>query len=263
MTNALVRMIGWRATLLHGDAMVLDRWRWLERKLPLVLPGDAKFLDVGCGSGGFTLGAALRGYDAVGLSWDERNQAIASARAELLGLRLAQFPICDVRRLDKRPEFKSVFDIALCSENIEHILDDRKLMRDIHACLKPGGRLCLSTPNYDYHPVTPEDRGPFPDFEDGRHVRRGYSPAMLRELCDEAGFEVEEIGYVSHFFSQQLTAWQRVANDRLGGRIGWAVTLPLRLLPVLLDDWLGCWLGRILGRPGFSITLVAYKRRFA
>jgi len=58
---------------------------------PLVLPGDAKFLDVGCGSGAFTLGAALRGYDVVGLSWDEPNQSKAASRAKLLGLETARF----------------------------------------------------------------------------------------------------------------------------------------------------------------------------
>ena len=262
MNNVLVKIFGWSATLIHGDSMVLDRWLWLRRHLPLVLPGDAKFLDVGCGSGAFTLGAALRGYDVVGLSWDEANQSKAASRAKLLGLETARFPICDVRKLDERTELKGQFDIALCSENIEHILNDLKLMKDIHACLKPGGRLCLSTPNFYYHPVTAEDLGPFPTIEDGRHVRRGYSPAMLRELCDLAGFDVEEITYVSYFFSQWLTATIRVVNRLFGAKIGWALTSPLRVLPVALDQWLGRWLGELTGRPGFSITMVAYKRRF-
>jgi hypothetical protein len=29
-----------------------------------------------------------------------------------------------------------------------------------------------------------------------------------------------------------------------------------------MDQWLGRWLGELTGRPGFSITMVAYKRRF-
>jgi hypothetical protein len=110
--------------------------------------------------------------------------------------------------------------------------------------------------------VTAEDLGPFPTIEDGRHVRRGYSPAMLRELCDLAGFDVEEITYVSYFFSQWLTSTIRVANRLLGAQFGWVLTSPLRILPVALDQWLGRWLGELTGRPGFSITMVAYKRRF-
>jgi 2-polyprenyl-3-methyl-5-hydroxy-6-metoxy-1,4-benzoquinol methylase len=262
MSDRLVKMLGWRATMIHGDAMVLDRWLWLRRHLPLAQPSNAKFLDVGCGSGAFTLGAALRSYDATGLSWDERNQAVAQGRATLLGLETITFPICDVRKLDQRMEFLEAFDIALCSENIEHILDDDKLIRDIHACLKPGGRLCLSTPNFDYYPLEEADKGPFANVEDGRHVRRGYTPAMLRELCDRAGFEVEEIGYVSYYFSQQLTSWARLLNKWFGQRLGWAIVLPLRLIPLLFDGWLGKWIGYALGRSGFSIVLVAFKKRF-
>ena len=173
----------------------------------------------------------VAGVDVVGLSWDEANQSKATSRAKLLGLEAARFPICDVRKLDQRTELKGQFDIALCSENIEHILDHLKLMKDIHACLKPGGRLCLSAPNFYYHPVTEGDRGPFPTIEDGRHVRRGYSPAMLRELCDLAGFDVEEITYVSYFLSQRLTATIRVVNRLFGAKIGWALTSPFRVLP--------------------------------
>ena len=263
MNNVLVKIFGWPATLIHGDSLVLDRWLWLRRRLPLIFPGDAKFLDVGCGSGAFTLGAALRGYEVVGLSWDEANQSKAASRAKLLGLEAARFPICDVRKLDERAEFKDQFDIALCSENIEHILDDLKLMKDIHACLKPGRRLYLSAPNFYYHPMTEGDLGPFRPIEDGGHVRRGYSPAMLRELCDLAGFDVEEITYVSYFFSQWLTSVIRVVIKLFGAKVGWVLTSPLRILPLALDQWLGRWLGELTGRPAYSITMVAYKRRFA
>jgi SAM-dependent methyltransferase len=113
----LVRLLGFPATLIHGDPLQLGRWLWLRRRLPRTKNGE-KLIDVGCGSGAFTIGSALRGYESVGLSWDHRNQQVASERAEFC---------------------------RLCLENIEHILDDRKLMRDIHACLRPGGFLLLTS----------------------------------------------------------------------------------------------------------------------
>jgi 2-polyprenyl-3-methyl-5-hydroxy-6-metoxy-1,4-benzoquinol methylase len=258
MSNILVRLIGWSATVIHGDTLVLDRWRWVRRRLPLTGPGGASVLDVGCGSGAFTMGASRRGYEAVGLSWDERNQATAMCRAGLLGLANVSFPICDVRRLDERKELQGRFDIVLCLENIEHVIDDRKLVLDMFDCLRPGGWLLLTTPNHFYRPMG-GDLGPFRAVEDGGHVRRGYSPAMLYELCEEAGFRVEEISYVSHYFSQVSTEMMRWINRALGIGLGWIVSLPLRVLPVLLDDWLG----RRLSRPGYSIALVAFKPRFA
>jgi SAM-dependent methyltransferase len=66
---------GFPATLIHGDTLVLDRWLWISRHLTSVRAGSKRLLDVGCGSGAFTIGLALLGYKALGLSWDERNQS--------------------------------------------------------------------------------------------------------------------------------------------------------------------------------------------
>jgi len=257
--NLLVRLFGWPATLIHGDTMVVDRWRWLRQRLPLTVTPGESVLDVGCGTGAFTMGAARLGYQAVGLSWDERNQIVAEGRAKMLGLSEVSFPICDVRHLDEQTEFFNRFEVVLCLENIEHILDDRKLM---YHCLRPGGRLLLSAPNYYYHSLSKGDRGPFRQVEDGGHVRRGYSPAMLRELCTEGGFEIEEIGYVSYYFSQMTTAMIRAINSTIPPLISWPLSLPMRALTILLDGWLGKWISGALGYPGYSIVVVAYKRRF-
>jgi SAM-dependent methyltransferase len=251
----LVRAFGFSATLIHGDTLELDRWRWLIRHLPRTRNGE-RLLDVGCGSGAFTIGAALRGYKSVGLSWDERNQATATLRAEIVRAPEVKFPVIDARRLDEIESFSGQFDFVICLEVTEHIIDDLKLFRDIYSCLKPGGRLLLTTPNYNYVAISPTDNGPFETSETGWHVRRGYTPAMLRELCDMSGFTVEQIGYCSFFFSQMITRLLRSLQKRFG-LAGWAAVLPLRVLPLALDRWLG----RAFTRPGFSITLVAYKPR--
>jgi 2-polyprenyl-3-methyl-5-hydroxy-6-metoxy-1,4-benzoquinol methylase len=47
--------------------------------------------------------------------------------------------------------------VALCFENIEHILNDSKLMVDMGRCLKPGGTLLLTTPYVHYKPITHGD----------------------------------------------------------------------------------------------------------
>src|SRR5579863_838903 len=82
--SILVRLFGIRATMLHWDTTVLDRWLWVSERLPRST-GNPTLCDVGCGTGAFTIGAAQRGYTAVGLSWDERNQRVARERAALCG----------------------------------------------------------------------------------------------------------------------------------------------------------------------------------
>jgi SAM-dependent methyltransferase len=254
--SLLVRMIGFPATLIHGDTLVLDRWRWLKQRLPVTANGE-KLIDIGCGTGGFTIGASKRGYEALGLSWDERNQNEARKRAQLCGAKKASFDICDVRTLDSRPDYFNRFDVAVCAENIEHIIDDRKLLNDIANCLKPGGRLLLTTPNFHYRAITVGDNGPFCKTETGWHVRRGYTRCMLVELCQSAGLTCEEISYCSGVVSQKTTGLMRL-GAKLHPLFGWGLILPLRPLVPLFDSLatkLLCW-------PCFSICLEAYKPRY-
>jgi hypothetical protein len=85
---------------------------------------------------------------------------------------------------------------------------------------------------------------------------------MLRELCSESGFEIEEIGYVSYYFSQMATAMIRAINASITPAVSWPLSVPMRVLTVLFDGWLGKWISIALGYPGFSIAVVAYKKRF-
>jgi SAM-dependent methyltransferase len=243
--SLLVRVIGFPATLFHGDCLVWDRWRWLKRRLPRT-KDNLSLIDVGCGTGAFTIGAALRGYNAMGLSWDERNQGVATERAKLCRADHIEFLVHDIRRLDQATQFVGKFDVAFCFETIEHIIDDRKLLADIIKCLRPGGFLLLSTPYYFYRSISPvDDEGPFLNIEDGGHVRRGYTTSMLYELCEQSGFVVEEVSSCSGFFSQKSTALLRwfSRGHPSGHLVGWAITLPLRILPPLLDPLLALhWL---------------------
>jgi SAM-dependent methyltransferase len=251
--NLLVKIIGFPATLIHGDTCVLDRWRWLKERLPETKE-PIKLIDIGCGTGAFTIGLARRGYQTLGLSWDERNQNEAQVRAQLCSAPLAKFDIQDVRTLDVRKEYYGQFDIAICLECIEHILNDQKLITDIAACLKPGGKLLLTTPNFDYIPIDKDDEGPFHTTETGWHVRKGYTKADFQRLCNNAGLAIQEVSYTSGYASQKISGvWRKLNN--VNPLVSFALTLPLRLIPLTsqptLDD---------KGYPGYSICMVAVKK---
>jgi SAM-dependent methyltransferase len=253
MKSLLVRLIGFPATLIHSDTTVWDRWRWLKKRLPV--PHDAKrLLEVGCGSGAFTIGAALLGYNAVGLSWDARNQRVAGERAGICAASTATFIVGDARKLDEQIELKAEYDVVLCLEVIEHILDDDKLIRDLAACLKDGGKLLLTTPNIDYCPLTADDNGPWSPTEDGGHVRKGYSKERLRELCRSSGLCVKEVSYCSGVLSQKITAVYRALTG-LSKVLAWGVIFPLRFFPRRFDDIVT----HALGWPFYSICLEACR----
>lgn len=249
--NWLVRVFGFRATLIHGDTLMWDRWRWLE---PRLREHCGHLLDIGCGSGAFTIGAARMGYDALGLSWNERNQTVAAKRASIVKAQGAHFDVCDVRHLGERADLLCKFDVVVCLETIEHILDDHKLMVNIRMCLKPGGVLLLTTPNRGFRAIGPvPDDGHLSVVEDGGHVRRGYLEPDLRSLCERAGLEVDSISYCSGLLSQKVTYLLRVFS-KLNRYLGWTIILPLRLLPVFDSA-----LGQVFRWPPYSICLQGRK----
>lgn len=251
-SSILVRLFGYRALFIHGDPLVLDRWRWLRPRLPA--PG--KLLDVGCGNGSFTVGAAKAGHDALGLTWDEADQAHAVDRARLAEAANASFEIQDVRELDQRADLRGRFATVISLENIEHILDDERLMAAMAATMAPGSTLLLTTPNDAYRPINKADAGPFLPIEDGRHVRKGYSPERLTELCEANGLVVVELSSCSGFVSQKL-AWLLWAVRGRLAPLAWLAVLPFRVLPPLVDPLIR----RVTGWPDYSVCVVARKPR--
>jgi glycosyltransferase involved in cell wall biosynthesis/phospholipid N-methyltransferase len=98
-------------------------------------------------------------------------------------------PSVHVHKLDATdPEDFSAFaqqiDTVICLNVLEHIEDDAATLRFIRTLLEPGGRVIVLVPN------DPDAYGTV-DKEIGHHRR--YTPAHLRKLMTDSGYEVEEI----------------------------------------------------------------------
>lgn len=251
VTDFLMRVFGWKVTLVYGDPCVYDRWDWLHRHL---LPGPMRTLDAGCGSGAFTLGAAKLGNQAVGLSFDEDNNTKATNRAKLLGLSNVTFVTLDLRQLDNYAGQLGLFDQVISTENIEHIIDDAKLIRDLATVTKPGGKLLLTTP-FDGYLGLWGDRVPStPPAEDGGHVRWGYTHDQLRRLLSDNGFKVIQEEFVSGYVSQRLTNLLRRMSAVLPYPLVWLLTLPIRIIRVLDRP-----ITRLLHYTYYSVAVVATR----
>ncbi|HEX7242282.1 MAG TPA: methyltransferase domain-containing protein [Longimicrobiaceae bacterium] len=248
MSNGLLKVLGWNATILHGDPAVFDRWQWLRGHLT---PGPVRTFDAGCGSGAFTMYAAKIGNQAVGMSFDRANQEKAEERARILGLDNVRFVTGDLRELDRHAPGLGTFDQVICLETIEHILDDRKLVADLASLLKPGGRLLLTTPYKHYRPLL-GDR--LSEVEDGGHVRWGYTHEELERLFAEQGLETTAKEYVSGWVPQKIMNLMRRVG-RVNAMAGWALTFPLRVFQPLDAP-----VTRMTGYPHLSVGVVAVKR---
>jgi len=250
MSDATLRVLGWRSLLIHGDPCVLDRWLWLRRHLR---KGNVRTFDAGCGNGVFSIYAALAGNTVVAASFSSREQEDARRRAEFVGASGIDFRTLDLRELEIHRESLGHFDQIICFETIEHVTDDAGLVMSLASMLRPGGQLLLSTPFDGHHPLYTEERHPGA-VEDGSHVRYGYSQQGLRDIARGAGLDVAGESFISGAVSQKLTNLMRRLSRRLGRPAAWVLMLPLRLL-VILD----APISRILRYPYLSVALCGVK----
>jgi SAM-dependent methyltransferase len=248
--DLLLRILGWRSLLLHGDPCVLDRWLWLRTHLQR---GEARTFDAGCGNGVFSVYAARAGNEVVAASFSGEELQRARSRAELLGVSRIRFRTLDLREIDGQRSDLGRFDQIICLETIEHVTDDGALLRALAQLLEPGGTLLLSAPFADHRPLYSEERHPSAD-EDGSHVRYGYSSARLQELLDQAGLQLRSEDLVSGVVSQQVTNLMRRLSARVGRPAAWLLVLPLRPLAVLDRP-----LTKLLRVPALSIAVCAVK----
>jgi SAM-dependent methyltransferase len=166
-----------------------------------------RILDLGCGSAGFSLYAAGRGADVLGV--DVSTHAIEENRkaADYLSLPKLHFACEDVAEFttDER------FDCVMLIEVLEHLPDDLRMLRKIHGFLEEDGLLLMSVPSSNAplhrHYVKRYGHDPF-DARVG-HLRRYDAPSVFN-LLHAAGFELLEFKLCEGL----LRNW--LFNDRVG-----------------------------------------------
>ena len=247
MKDLIIKLLGLKIIRFFGDLPSYDRWRWLKSNLRT---GSLRTLDAGCGSGTFTMYAASIGNEAIGISFESSNIEKAQHRAKLLGLNNIQFISYDLKNLSSISNNIGLFDQVICFETIEHIMDDHKLIADISALIKPGGRLLLTTP-YKYYRHLIGDK--ISEIEDGGHVRWGYTFDEVSTIFSNCALKVEMRDYLSGFVSQQICNFQRILSF-VFGPFSWFIAFPFRLL-LLFDKPIT----KVLNYPYLCIAIVGLK----
>ena len=183
----------------------------------LRLPAGARILDVGCGTGRHSVRLAGLGYQVTGVDLSTGMLAEAAKAAAAAGVTV-DWIHADATRLS----LPAVCDAAIClgegslgllSSGEDPIEHDLSILRNIHAALKPGGRLVLTalsalrmvrqaTPEDvlagRFDPLAMEECGTM-EFETPEGPQsvptreRGYVPTEMRLLLRCAGLEVENL----------------------------------------------------------------------
>lgn len=107
--------------------------------------GEMKILDVGCGTGNFSIKLAEMGCKVIGIDKSEKMLEEAKRKAEMKGLNI-EFLNMDVYDIELSDEsFDGVFSMAA----FEFIKRPKKAYDEMYRVLKKGGSLLIGTINRD------------------------------------------------------------------------------------------------------------------
>jgi len=189
--NFAIKAVGLPWLQLTRDAYIHERCAYLIDCVSRLGRTGLRVLDVGCGSATALFYFHSNAKQAVG-----RYVGIDMLSPERLRVRYKDIAIPHEFyqvHLDEEWNYGE-FDVVWCAEVIEHILDDRKLLRKLRSQLHPRGVLIVTTPSKVF--VESMARS-VPGYEavsttqDGGHVRTGYDLDMLRALGDDCSLTLE------------------------------------------------------------------------
>ncbi len=175
------------------DLLLLRTWH-VHRELRAWAKGRTQeplnILDAGSGYGQYTywLSGLSKLWQILAVDVKDDQVADSNQFFRAIGRTNVQFAVQDLV-LYQEP---NAFDLALSVDVMEHILEDVEVFRNLHASLKDGGMLLISTPSdQGGSDVHGDDETSFIE----EHVRDGYNIHEIQQKLRTAGFERIEARY--------------------------------------------------------------------
>lgn len=197
------------------DLLLLRAWHVQRELKPWIRERDGmnkpvqSIYDAGAGFGQYSywLSGLLPKANILALDVKEEQVADCNAFFTRIDRPQVKFEVGDVTKF-QRPES---FDLVVCVDVMEHILEDEAALRCYSTSLRSGGMLIISTPSdQGGSDVHGEDEGSFIE----EHVRDGYNIDDIRSKAMRNGFSKVEARY----------------NYGAPGKISWKLSMKWPLL---------------------------------
>lgn len=178
------------------DLLLLRCWHiqrelrnWIAERSKQNKPIHAIY-DAGAGFGQYTYWLSGKLPQASITAIDVKDEQVADCNAffQRIGRPQVKFDVGDVTRFQRA----NTFDLVVCVDVMEHILEDEAALRCYSTSLKDGGMLIISTPS---------DQGGSDVHEEGEgsfieeHVRDGYNIDDIKAKALRNGFSKVEARY--------------------------------------------------------------------
>lgn len=141
------------------------------------LPPQATVLEIGCGTGANLQMLAQHGMLSA-MEYDPQARRMASS-LNLCSVQPGGLPH-DV------PYADASFDLVCMLDVLEHIQDDEAALRRVLQLAKPGGRLLITVPAYQWL---------WSEHDTEHHHFRRYTATRLQTMARNAGWHTDRIGY--------------------------------------------------------------------
>ncbi len=184
----------WQIELFKYSYMKKEKVNLIKKSIGKISQ-DKKVVDIGCRQG--VVSYFIRELGGKWVHTDMEKPDLLKAR-KILKKNIILTGI----KLPFKPESS---DIVFCLDMLEHVDDDRGLLKEINSIMKRGGTIIISTPITgkvfilnkikSFFGLKPEIYG---------HKREGYSIKNLKEIVQSAGFKIKKAETYSKFFTELI-----------------------------------------------------------
>lgn len=179
------------------------------------VPKGGRVLDSGCGTGNFSVGLGLRGYEVVGMDISNAMLERARLKKKKAGLENVEFKEWDIEK-GLAPYPDANFDCVISVHALYTLREPEAAVREYLRVLKPSGHLIMAEPRYPMKiiPIAKEiyHEGGVPDIVKllftqsgvgvcnlliGKRLRNGsyhyWDEASVRNVLQDASFRIDGV----------------------------------------------------------------------